>query len=261
MLLAVDIGNTNVVVGIFKGETLAASFRLASSRERTADEYGLLMSQFISARGLMVSEIGGGILSSVVPPLNETLETAMTAYCGVKQPLQVGPGVKSGLSIKIENPKEMGADRVCDAVAVSSLYGAPAIVIDFGTATTFSAVDSEGAFIGGAIAPGVMAAGEALFSKASKLPRVDIAKPKSAIGKNTVTAMQSGLFFGTIGMVEEIVRRMKEELGDPSALVVATGGLARLVAMETSVIETVDPDLTLKGLRIIYERNVSSQIE
>lgn len=258
MFLAVDVGNTNIVLGIFDGARLAASFRLSSDRGRTADEYGIQMQQFMAHLGIPLEALTGAIISSVVPPLNETMEKAVKDYCGVATPIQLGPGVRTGLSIKIENPKEVGADRVCDAVAVSELHGAPAIVVDFGTATTFSAVDAEGAFIGGAIAPGVMTAGDALFSKASKLPRVDIAKPKAAIGKNTVAAMQSGIFFGAIGMVEEIVRRMKHEMGASDAKVIATGGLAGLIAGETASIDLVDPDITLQGLRIIYERNVNS---
>ena len=258
MFLAVDIGNTNIVVGLFDGSRLVSSFRMASERNRTADEYGIMMDQFLNHRGIRKEQIEGAIISSVVPPLNDAVEKAVSQYCGISVPLQLGPGVKTGLAIKIENPKEVGADRVCDAVAVTSLYGAPAIVVDFGTATTFSAVDCEGAFIGGAIAPGVMTASDALFSKASKLPKVDISRPKSVIGKNTVTAMQSGIFYGTIGMVEEIVGRMKAEMGLEGIKVVATGGLAGLVAKETSAIDLVDPDITLQGLRIIYERNVSS---
>ncbi len=258
MFLAVDIGNTNIVVGLFDGSRLVSSFRMASERNRTADEYGILMDQFLNHRGILKGQIAGAIISSVVPPLNDAVEKAVSLYCGIEAPLQLGPGVKTGLAIKIENPKEVGADRVCDAVAVTSLYGAPAIVVDFGTATTFSAVDCDGAFIGGAIAPGVMTASDALFSKASKLPKVDISRPKSVIGKNTVAAMQSGIFFGTIGMVEEIVGRMKAEMGFEGIKVVATGGLAGLVAKETSAIDLVDPDITLQGLRIIYERNVSS---
>ncbi|OQB47156.1 MAG: Type III pantothenate kinase [Firmicutes bacterium ADurb.Bin153] len=257
MLLAVDIGNTNIVVGLFDKDKLVTSFRIASERDRTADEYGILMAHFLEIRKLSKEEIDGAIISSVVPPLNEAIERAVVQYCGVEDPLQVGPGVKTGLAIKIENPKEVGADRVCDAVAVTEIYGAPAIVVDFGTATTFSAVDSEGSFIGGAIAPGVMTASDALFSKASKLPRVDIAKPKTVIGKSTVTAMQSGIFFGALGMVEEIVGRMKAEIGGNKTKVIATGGLAPLIASQTDTIDTVDPDITLKGLRIIYERNVS----
>lgn len=258
MFLAVDIGNTNIVVGLFDGSRLVSSFRMASERNRTADEYGILMDQFLNHRGILKGQIAGAIISSVVPPLNDAVEKAVSLYCGIEAPLQLGPGVKTGLAIKIENPKEVGADRVCDAVAVASLYGAPAIVVDFGTATTFSAVDCDGAFIGGAIAPGVMTASDALFSKASKLPKVDISRPKNVIGKNTVAAMQSGIFFGTIGMVEEIVGRMKAEMGFEGIKVVATGGLAGLVAKETSAIDLVDPDITLQGLRIIYERNVSS---
>ncbi len=258
MFLAVDVGNTNIVLGIFDGARLAASFRLSSDRGRTSDEYGIHMQQFMAHLGIRFEELTGAIISSVVPPLNETMEKAVRDYCGIASPLQLGPGVRTGLSIKIENPKEVGADRVCDAVAVSELYGSPAIVVDFGTATTFSAVDADGAFIGGAIAPGVMTAGDALFSKASKLPRVDIAKPRAAIGKNTVTAMQSGIFFGAIGMVEEIVRRMKHEMGEGEVKVIATGGLAGLIAAETAAIDLVDPDITLQGMRIIYERNVSS---
>jgi type III pantothenate kinase len=258
MFLAVDIGNTNIVVGLFEGSRLVSSFRMASERNRTADEYGILMDQFLNHRGIPKGQIKGAIISSVVPPLNDAVEKAVSQYCGIEAPLQLGPGVRTGLAIKIENPKEVGADRVCDAVAVTSLYGAPAIVVDFGTATTFSAVDCEGAFIGGAIAPGVMTASDALFSKASKLPKVDISKPRNVIGKSTVSAMQSGIFFGAIGMVEEIVGRMKAEMGYEGIKVVATGGLAGLVAKETSAIDLVDPDITLQGLRIIYERNVSS---
>lgn len=257
MLLAVDIGNTNIVVGIFRGEKLVASFRLSSDRDRTADEYGIQMAHFLGRDGIANGMIEGAIISSVVPPLNETIEKAVSQYCGVSNPLQVGPGLKTGLAIKIENPKEVGADRVCDAVAVAALYAVPAIVVDFGTATTFSAVDSEGAFVGGAIAPGVMTASDSLFSKASKLPRVDIARPRAAIGKNTVAAMQSGIFFGAIGMVEELVRRFKAEMGGEGVKVVATGGLAPLIARETGAIDIVDPDITLQGLRIIYERNVN----
>jgi type III pantothenate kinase len=258
MFLAVDIGNTNIVVGLFHGGQLEASFRMASERGRTADEYGILMEQLLKNRGITKEQIGGAMISSVVPPLNDTIEKAVIMYCGVEKPLQLGPGTRTGLQIKIENPKEVGADRVCDAVAVTAIYGAPAIVVDFGTATTFSAVDSGGAFIGGAIAPGVMTASDALFSKASKLPRIDIAKPRSVIGKSTVTAMQSGIFYGFIGMVEEIVRRMKAEIASEGVKVVATGGLAGLIAKETDAIDIVDPDITLQGLRIIYERNVSS---
>lgn len=258
MLLAVDIGNTNIVVGIFQGGKLMASFRLSSDRDRTADEYGIQMAQFLEKKGIGNDMLEGAIISSVVPPLNEAIERAVCQYCGVASPLQVGPGLKTGLAIKIENPKEVGADRVCDAVAVAALHGAPAIVVDFGTATTFSAVDSEGAFIGGAIAPGVMTASDSLFSKASKLPRVDIARPKAAIGKNTVAAMQSGIFFGAIGMVEELVKRFRSEMAQEDKVkVVATGGLAPLIARETDAIDIVDPDITLQGLRIIYERNVN----
>jgi type III pantothenate kinase len=256
VILAVDIGNTNIVVGLFEKDRLLISFRLASEQNRTADEYGVLMGQFLQHGGIRDNMIEGCIISSVVPPLNEAVEQAVIRYCGISSPLFVGPGVKTGLSIKIENPKEVGADRVCDAVAVTALYGAPAIVVDFGTATTFSAVDESGAFIGGAIAPGVMTSSEALFSKASKLPKVDILRPKTVIGKSTVAAMQSGIFFGTIGMVNELVTRIKAEMGYAGIKVIATGGLARAVATEVAAIDFVDPDITLQGLRIIYERNV-----
>ncbi|MBF7082810.1 type III pantothenate kinase [Desulfallas sp. Bu1-1] len=253
MILVFDVGNTNIVLGVFQGRELVENWRLSTARHRTADEYGMLLRDLFAASNLSMTGIKAVVLSSVVPPINTTLETTCRKYFGVT-PLTVGPGIKTGISIKYENPREVGADRIVNAVAGYEQYGGPLIIVDFGTATTFCAISEKGEYLGGAIAPGIGISTEALFARAAKLPRVELVKPPTVIGKNTINSMQSGIVYGFVGQVNEIVRRIKREMaGDP--MVVATGGLAELIAGETPVIDKVDKYLTLHGLRIIYERN------
>jgi type III pantothenate kinase len=253
MLLAVDIGNTNITVGIFQGEELRATWRLAPDVNRLADEYGVLIVSLLGQEGFTRGDVDAAVMSSVVPDLEPVFEQVCRRYFDVR-PLMVGTGVRTGLRILYDSPRDVGADRVADAVAAIQLYGPPLILVDLGTAAVFDAISKEGDYLGGAIAPGLTIAAEALFQRAAKLYRVELARPKTAIGRNTVAAVQSGLIFGYVGLVEGIVARFKEELGG-SAKVVATGGWAELLALETTVIDVVDPNLTLTGLRIIYELN------
>lgn len=253
MLLAIDIGNTNINYGVWDGEKLRATWRMATDVRRQPDEFAAMSMQILQHNGLALTDVKAGIFSSVVPPLIPTFEEIFQQYFKVA-PVVVGTGTKTGMRILAENPREVGADRVCHAVAAFKLYGGPLIVIDFGTATVFDAITREGDYMGGAIAPGVNLAAEALFQRASKLPRIEFAKPKTAIGRNTVTAMQSGLFYGYVGLIEGLVVRFQKELGG-GAKVVATGGLARLIASETKVVDHVNYDLVLIGLRILYEMN------
>ena len=255
MLLVIDVGNTNTVLGVFEGETLLHHWRVWTDREKTSDEYGILLRNLYDASDFSSREIKAIIISSVVPPLTPTIMELCERYFGLT-PMIVGPGIKTGISIKMDNPKEVGADRIVNAVAVFVKHQRPAIVVDFGTATTFDYVSSTGDYMGGVIAPGVNISAEALFLQASKLPRIEIVKPSTVIGKNTVAAMQSGLFYGYVAMVEGIIDRIRKEVRlDP--LVVATGGLARTIAAESPKIHVIDENLTLDGLRIIYERNLS----
>jgi type III pantothenate kinase len=253
MLLAVDIGNTNVTLGVFAGERLQATWRIATVHDRMPDEYGVLMSQLFGHRRLEPADISGVVIASVVPALTNVFTEVSRTYLGA-DPLIVDAGVKTGVRIRYENPKEVGADRVVDCAAVQAKYGGPACVVDFGTATTFDAISREGDYLGGAIAPGIGIAAEALFSRASKLYRVEIAPPPRAIGTNSAMAMQSGIFLGYVALVEGLVARFRKELGDDMK-VIATGGLAESVARETSAIQYVDPWLTLEGLRIVYALN------
>ncbi|ABO50316.1 pantothenate kinase [Desulforamulus reducens MI-1] len=253
MILAVDIGNTNIVFGVLDDKSLYANWRLATDRNRTADEYGVLLTELFCLSNINMKEVKGIIISSVVPPLNPILEFMSEKYFNIS-PIQVGPGIRSGLHIKMDNPREVGADRIVNAVAAYSLYGGPLIIVDFGTATTFCCVTAKGEYLGGAIAPGIGISTEALYTKASKLPRVELSKPSSIIGKNTITAMQAGIIYGFAGQVEFIVRRMKKEMSTETQ-VIATGGLAEVMSQETSVIDKVNPILTLQGLKIIYDRN------
>lgn len=255
MLLVMDVGNTNVTLGVFRGQELAASWRLRTEVHRTSDEYAVLLKSLLAGEGLSPSDISEAVLASVVPPLVAVLQESMGKHLGIR-PLVVEAGIKTGVRICTDNPREVGADRICNALAAYRLYGGPAIVIDFGTATTFDVVSEGGDYLGGAIAPGIEVALEALFQHAAKLPSIEFTRPKHAIGKNTVASMQSGLIFGYVGLVEGIVRRIKRELGG-RARVIATGGQAEVIVRESSMVEVVAPELTLVGLRMIYELNRS----
>jgi len=253
MLLAVDIGNTNITFGLYEGEELGPRWRIRTVQDKMPDEYGILMEQLFRYRGHSLQEVTGVAIASVVPPLTPIFEQVSRDYMK-QEPLIVDAGVKTGVRIRYENPRDVGADRVVDAAAVKALYSLPACVVDFGTATTFDAITAEGDYLGGAIAPGLGIAAQALYERTAKLHRVELSRPPSAIGRNTTHAIQSGLLFGYVGLVEGLVNRFKAELG-PQTHVIATGGLAEIVARETTIIDTVDPWLTLHGLRIIYEMN------
>lgn len=253
MLLAIDVGNTKVAIGVFEGEKLRATWRIATDLDNLPDEYAVLLLSLLSQQKLAVTDIKDAILCSVVPPLVSIFEDLCEKYFNIT-PLVVGSGIKTGVRISMDNPREVGADRVVNAMAGHRLYGGPLIVIDLGTATTFDAVSKDGDYLGGAIAPGMGISAEALYKNTAKLPRVELLRPKQAIGRNTVTAMQSGIIFGYVGLVEGLVSRIKQELGG-NAKVIATGSLAELIARETRVIDIVAPDLTLVGLRLIYEIN------
>jgi type III pantothenate kinase len=257
MLLAIDVGNTNIVLGVFDAGTLIRSWRLHTQRERTADELGLLVDGLFAHSKIDRMKVGGVILGSVVPPLTTTTRTMVEQYFGVKA-LTIEPGLDTGMPILYDNPSEVGADRIVNGVAAYERFGRgagrPLIVVDFGTATTLDAITPRGEYLGGAICPGVQISADALFQRAARLPRIDVRKPERIVGRTTVGAMESGLFYGYVGMVEGLVRRMSDELGG-NALCVATGGLASVIAPETPLIQHVDPDLTLHGLRIVWERN------
>lgn len=258
MILLVDVGNTNIVLGVHDGENYIASWRISTDANKTSDEFGIQVCQLFSQNNLKTQSIDGIIVSSVVPNVMHSLEN-MLRKCFSIEPLIVGPGVKTGINIKYDNPKEVGADRIVNAVAAIEVYKRNLIVIDFGTATTFCAVTEDGDYFGGCIVPGIKISSDALFSRAAKLPRVELEVPKNIICKNTVTSMQAGILYGYIGQVEYIIKKMKAEMqkkvnGEP--YVVATGGLANLIAKETKTIDKVDPDLTLEGLKMIYYKNM-----
>ena len=253
MLLTIDIGNTNLTLGLYEGDKLGAHWRLATDHKRMPDEYGLQFLGLLQNAGKTLDEITGISLASVVPPLTGRVLQACREYLK-QEPLVVDAGVKTGIKIRYEDPRAVGADRVCDAVAVMKLYGGPACVVDFGTATSFNALTKDGEYLGGAITAGINLAAEALFTHAAKLPHIDLQVPPSVIGRNTVHAMQSGLLFGYVSMVEGMVARFRSELGSDMK-VIATGGLAEVVAKETKVIDIIAPWLTLEGLRILWNLN------
>jgi len=260
MLLAIDVGNTNIVLGVFSGTMLTHSWRLTTLRERTSDELGILVTSLCERYRVERGDISGIVMASVVPPQTGTMIAMAHDFFG-HVPLNVEPAVNAGMPILYDNPAEVGADRVVNGIAAYEEYGRgtsrPVIVVDFGTATTFDAISAKGEYLGGVICPGPQISADALFQRAAKLPRIDVRKPDRVIGRTTVGSMQAGLFWGYVDMVQGLVRRMREEL-DGAAAVVATGGLASIVAAETTVVEHVDPELTLRGLRIVWERNQTS---
>lgn len=253
MLLVFDIGNSNIVLGTYKNDVLTNHWRISTDRQKTGDEYGMLINNLFQFHGLDMKAIDAIIISSVVPPLVVPLVKMCQRYFEI-DPIVVGPGIKTGICLKYENPREIGADRIVNAVGAFEKFGGPLIIVDFGTATTFCAIDANGDYLGGAIAPGIGISTEALFQRAAKLPRIELVKPKSVICRNTITSMQSGIIYGFTGQVDEIVRRMKAELGYDSK-VIATGGLANLIASESKTIDYVERFLTLDGLNILYKRN------
>ena len=253
MLLTIDVGNTNTVLGVFEGPQLRVHWRLTTRREQTADEYGILVRNLFASGGLQPGDIEAVALASVVPPLTPVLVSLARQYLG-HEPVVVGPGVKTGMPILYEPTGDVGADRIVNGVAAFAAFGGPVIVVDFGTATTFDVVTRKGEYVGGVICPGIGISADALFQRAARLPRVDVRRPERVVGKNTVGSMQAGLYFGYASMCEGIIARIRAEVGE-SMRVVATGGLAETLAPEVPSIEIVDPVLTLTGLRLIWERN------
>jgi type III pantothenate kinase len=253
MLLAIDIGNTSITLGLFLTDTLGPSWRLASDNERTSDEYGILLAQLLERSGIQCRDIREIAIASVVPPLTGTFERACQDYLHTT-PLIVDAGTRTGIPLRYEDPKQVGADRVVNAVAVRRMYKGPACIVDFGTATIFDAISADGEYLGGAIAPGIGIAADALFRRAAKLPRIEICRPPSAIGRNTAHSLQSGLLYGYVGLVDGMVARFRAELG-PEMKTIGTGSLVELIAKETHCIDVVEPWLALQGLKIIFDLN------
>ncbi|SDY58293.1 pantothenate kinase [Proteiniborus ethanoligenes] len=254
MILVCDVGNTNTVLGVFQGKTLLKDWRISTDKNKTSDEYGIILDQLFKYNGINIDDIEGVIISSVVPNLMHSLHAMSIKYLN-KEALIVGPGIKTGINIKYDNPKEVGADRIVNAVAAYEKYGGPIIIVDFGTATTFCAISKAGEYEGGIISPGIIISSDALFQRTAKLPKVELIKPEKVINKNTVNSLQSGIIYGYVGLVDYIVKRMKLEIEGEVKEVIATGGLSTLIASESETITKIDKLLTLDGLRIIYERN------
>ena len=253
MLLTMDVGNTNITFGVFDGKELVTTFRMTTKNPRTSDEFGVSIIDMIERNRIAQKEITHVITASVVPDVMHSLNSAVIKYFGIT-PVIVGPGVKTGIRVVTENPKQIGADRIVDAAGAYELYGGPALVLDFGTATTYDLVDASGAFVAGVTAPGIRISAKALWEDAAKLPKIEICKPASILAQETISSMQAGLVYGQIGQTEYIVRNMAKESGYSDLKVVATGGLGRIIANETDCIDIYDPNLTLSGLRLIFEK-------
>lgn len=254
MLLVIDVGNTNITLGVFKEEELLGTFRMTTKQPRTSDEYGITLKELVERQGILSTDISAVIIASVVPDVMHSLGSAIIKYFGIR-PVVVSAGIKTGIRIVTENPRQVGSDRIVDAVAAYTLHGGPVIVLDFGTATTYDLVGIDGTFEAGVTAPGIRTSAQALWGQAAMLPAIEIKKPDSILAKETITSMQAGLVYGQIGQTEYIVNKIKKESGYRDAKVVATGGLGKIIAAETDVIDIYDSQLTLKGLRIIYEKN------
>ena len=253
MLLGIDVGNTNITFGVFEQERIVTTFRMTTKLLRTSDEYGIVLRNLLQHSQIDVREIAAAVVSSVVPNVMHSLTSAFIKYIHVT-PIIVAPGIKTGIRIATENPRQIGADRIVDAVGAYGLYGGPVIVIDYGTATTYDLVDASGAFLAGVIAPGIRTSAKALWEEAAKLPEIEICKPKSILAQETITSMQAGLVYGQIGQTEYIISHMRQEFAAGEIKVVATGGLGKTIASETSSIDIYDPNLTLHGMRLIYEK-------
>lgn len=254
MILVCDVGNTNIVLGVYEDKEILRAWRISTDRNKTSDEYGVSIKQLFEYENLDIDNIESIIISSVVPTIMHALENMSRRYFK-KEPIIIGPGIKTGINIKYDNPKEVGADRIVNAVAAYEKFGGPIIIVDFGTATTFCAISENGDYLGGVIAPGIIISSEALFQKASKLPRVELIKPDKVLNKNTINSMQAGIIYGYVGMVDYLIDKMEEELGVKSKQVIATGGLSSVIASESKKITKIEKMLTLEGLRIIYEKN------
>ena len=255
MIFTMDIGNTNIKTALFEGDQMVQYWRLTTNKKMSSDEYGILLANLFRHNDVDMKAVSGVIISSVVPSVNFTIEHMVQNYFGLS-PMMVVPGVRTGINLKYDNPRELGSDRIANAVAAWELYGGPCIFIDFGTATTFGVMSARGEFLGGAICPGLKLASEALVDRAAKLPRFELVKPENAIGRNTIANLQSGIIYGHVGLVTDLIQKMRQELKAPDARVIATGGMALLVAAETDMIDVLDGTLTLKGLRLIYEKNL-----
>lgn len=253
MIVTIDVGNTNITIGVFDGDEVVASFRMTTKMPRTSDEYGQQLLNLLEQNSIKRSTIVDAIIASVVPNVMHSLEGAVVKYLGIK-PIIVEPGTKTGIRVVTENPRQIGADRIVDAAAAYELYGGPVLVLDFGTATTYDLIDKDGAFLSGVTAPGIRISAKALWEDAAKLPEIEIRKPESILAKETISSMQAGLVYGQIGQTEYIVRHMIEEANLGEVKVVATGGLGRIIAQETDCIDIYDPNLTLKGMNLIYKK-------